>query len=63
MTEPFPIDEPRTLRALADAHDLADVPTGEALRAMVAKFKPFGMWVSVLLRVAANRGTMGEVPA
>ena len=60
VTEPFPIDEPRTLRALADAHDLAAVPTGDALRAMVAKYEPFGMWVSVLLRVAANRGTMGE---
>jgi DNA-3-methyladenine glycosylase II len=60
VTEPFPIDEPRTLRALADAHGLTDVPTGDELRRIVERFTPFGMWVSVLLRVAANRGSMGE---
>jgi DNA-3-methyladenine glycosylase II len=60
VAEPFPIDEPRTLRALADAHGLADAPTGVALARIVGRFKPFGMWVSVLLRVAANRGSMGE---
>lgn len=60
VTEPFPADEPRTLRALADAHGLRDVPTGADLESIVARFKPFGMWISVLLRVAANRGTMGE---
>jgi len=60
VTEPFPMDEPRTLRALADAHGLKDVPTGADLDRIAARFKPFGMWVSVLLRVAANRGTMGE---
>jgi DNA-3-methyladenine glycosylase II len=61
VTEPFPADEPRTVRALADAHGLRDVPTGADLERIVARFKPFGMWVSVLLRVAANRGTMGEL--
>jgi DNA-3-methyladenine glycosylase II len=60
VTEPFPADEPKTLRALADAHGLREVPTGADLERLVARFKPFGMWVSVLLRVAANRGTMGE---
>ncbi len=60
VTEPFPIDEPRTVRALADAHDLSDVPSGDELRQIVERLKPFGMWVSVLLRVAANRGSMGE---
>jgi DNA-3-methyladenine glycosylase II len=60
VTEPFPMEEPRTLRALADAHGLHDVPTGDELRKIVERFKPFGMWVSVLLRVAANRGSMGE---
>jgi len=61
VTEPFPLDEPRSLRALADAHAMRDVPAGEELRKMVAKLRPFGMWVSVLLRVAANRGTMGRL--
>jgi DNA-3-methyladenine glycosylase II len=60
VTEPFPADEPKTLRALADAHGLRDVPAGADLERIVARFEPFGMWVSVLLRVAANRGTMGE---
>jgi DNA-3-methyladenine glycosylase II len=59
VTEPFPIDEPRTLRALADAHGLRDVPAGDELQKIVERFKPFGMWVSVLLRVATNRGSMG----
>jgi DNA-3-methyladenine glycosylase II len=59
VTEPFPTDEPKTLRALADAHGLREIPTGDALRAIVERFRPFGMWVSVLLRVAANRGAMG----
>jgi DNA-3-methyladenine glycosylase II len=59
VTEPFPADEPKTLRALADAHGLQEVPTDGALRAIVERFKPFGMWVSVLLRVASNRGAMG----
>ena len=58
VTEPFPIDEPRSVRALADAHGLREVPEGDELRRLVAKLHPFGMWVSVLLRVAANRGTM-----
>ena len=60
VTEPFPIDEPRTMRALAGAHGLSDAPTGADLRRIVERFKPFGMWISVLLRVAANRGSMGE---
>ncbi len=59
VTEPFPVGEPRSVRALADAHAMRDLPEGDELRKMVAKFRPFGMWVSVLLRVAANRGTMG----
>ena len=58
VTEPFPIDEPRSVRAFADAHGLRDVPAAYDLRKMVAKLHPFGMWVSVLLRVAANRGSM-----
>ena len=60
VTAPFPVDEPRSVRALADAHGLRDVPEGDDLRRMVAKLDPFGMWVSVLLRVAANRGTMAS---
>src|SRR5262249_31425444 len=60
VAEPFPVDEPRSLRALADAHGLRDVPEGEELAKLVAKLRPFGMWVAVLLRVAANRGTMAD---
>jgi DNA-3-methyladenine glycosylase II len=59
VSEPFPSDEPRSVRALADAHGLKDVPSGAELERMVERFRPFGMWVSVLLRVAANRGSMG----
>jgi DNA-3-methyladenine glycosylase II len=59
VTEPFPKNEPRSLRALADTHGLADVPSGADLERMIERFSPFGMWVSVLLRVAANRGSMG----
>jgi DNA-3-methyladenine glycosylase II len=60
VTEPFPSDEPRSVRALADAHGLADVPSRAELERMVERFTPFGMWASVLLRVAANRGSMGR---
>jgi DNA-3-methyladenine glycosylase II len=59
VTEPFPLDEPRSVRAFADAHGLRDLPEGDELGRMVGKLRPFGMWVAVLLRVAANRGAMG----
>jgi DNA-3-methyladenine glycosylase II len=59
VTEPFPSDEPRSVRALADAHGLGEMPSGAELERMVEHLRPFGMWVSVLLRVAANRGSMG----
>lgn len=58
VTEPFPKDEPRSVRALADAHGLADVPSGAELDRIIERLRPFGMWVSVLLRVAANRASM-----
>jgi DNA-3-methyladenine glycosylase II len=62
VTEPFPRDEPRSVRALADAHGLVDLPSGAELERMIERLRPFGMWVSVLLRVAANRGSMGSGP-
>ncbi len=60
VTEPFPIDEPRSVRAFADAHGLRDIPERAELERMVKRLHPFGMWVAVLLRVAANRGTMAD---
>jgi len=55
VPDAFPI-EPRTLAALAAARGETSPPAGAALDAITERWRPYRMWVAVLLRLTAARG-------
>lgn len=59
VTDRFP-DEPISIAALGALHGLGDRPSAEAIAELTARYRPFGMWIAFLLRVAINRGVLGD---
>ena len=51
-------DEPLSVAALGSLHDLGDRPDPETLTRLTDAYRPYRMWVTFLLRVAANRGAI-----
>ena len=51
-------DEPLALAALGEIHGLGDRPDGETVARLTDVYRPYRMWVTFLLRVAANRGAI-----
>lgn len=56
----FP-NEPIAMAALGALHGLGDHPAPEVVASIVERYRPFGMWVAFLLRVAAARGKLGDI--
>lgn len=56
----FP-DEPLSTAALGHLHGLGDRPDPSKIRELTELYRPFRMWVAVLLRVAAGRGLVPGV--
>lgn len=56
----FP-NEPISIAALGALHGLGDQPEPEALASIVELYRPYGMWVAFLLRVASARGKLGDI--
>ncbi|HEX6487565.1 MAG TPA: DNA-3-methyladenine glycosylase 2 family protein [Candidatus Dormibacteraeota bacterium] len=50
--------EPATLAALAAARGEPEPPSGQELEEITDRWRPYRMWVSVLLRLAAGRGLL-----
>ena len=57
IVDEFP-DEPLSVAALGALHGLGDRPDPEALTRLTDAYRPYRMWVTFLLRVAANRGAI-----
>jgi DNA-3-methyladenine glycosylase II len=57
IADVFP-DEPLTLAALGLLHGLGDRPEPADVTRITDPYRPYRMWVSFLLRVAANRGAI-----
>lgn len=57
----FPV-EPRTLQALAAARGEQRPPLGSELDAITELWRPYRMWVAVLLRLTAARGAAAPPP-
>jgi DNA-3-methyladenine glycosylase II len=57
IADVFP-DEPLTLAALGTLHELGDRPDPADVTRITDQYRPYRMWVSFLLRVAANRGAI-----
>ena len=55
VADVFP-EEPRALAALAAAMGLPATPSGEELYRLAGAYRPYRIWVAVLLRMAAGRG-------
>jgi DNA-3-methyladenine glycosylase II len=53
--------EPIAIRALTAVRGLAEPPGAAELEALTEVYRPFRMWVCVLLRVAVNRGLVPGV--
>jgi DNA-3-methyladenine glycosylase II len=51
-------DEPLSVAALGALHGLGDRPDPETLTRLTDAYRPYRMWVTFLLRVAANRGAI-----
>jgi DNA-3-methyladenine glycosylase II len=60
VADRFP-DEPISIAALGALHGLGDHPSPAKLAELTARYRPFGMWIAFLLRVAASRGELGEI--
>jgi DNA-3-methyladenine glycosylase II len=60
IADVFP-DEPISLAALGNLHDLGDHPPAAKIAELVELYRPFRMWVAFLLRVAAARGMLGGI--
>jgi DNA-3-methyladenine glycosylase II len=54
-------DEPLSVAALGALHGLGDQPDPETLTHLTDAYRPYRMWVTFLLRVAANRGAIPGV--
>jgi DNA-3-methyladenine glycosylase II len=57
IVDVFP-EEPLAIAALGQLHGLGDRPDPVAVARLSEAFRPYRMWVCVLLRVAANRGLL-----
>ena len=57
IVDEFP-DEPLSVAALGALHGLGDRPDPEAIARLTDAYRPYRMWVTFLLRVAANRGAI-----
>lgn len=68
-TDLLPLGEPTLHTAVADAYGLANVPSDEAVIRLAAAWRPFRIWVSVLLiahgfrQSSGKRGRRGAVAA
>jgi DNA-3-methyladenine glycosylase II len=62
VVDAFP-EEPLSIAALGHLHGLGDHPSPAAITKLTDRYKPFRMWICFLLRVAAGRGMLGEMPA
>jgi DNA-3-methyladenine glycosylase II len=51
-------DEPLALAALGEIYGLGDRPDAETLASLTDSYRPYRMWVTFLLRVAASRGVI-----
>jgi len=60
VADVFP-DEPISIAALGALHGLGDRPSSARVVALTNHYRPFRMWVAFLLRIAAARGTLGNV--
>ncbi len=60
IADEFP-DEPLSLAALGALHGLGDHPDRRTAAFYTDQYRPYGMWVSFLLRVAVNRGVIPGV--
>jgi DNA-3-methyladenine glycosylase II len=60
VADAFP-DEPLTIAALGALHGLGDRPDQETIKRLADTYRPYGMWVAFLLRVAVNRGAIPGV--
>ena len=56
----FP-EEPLSIAALGHLHGLGDRPDAATVAELTDLYRPYRMWVSFLLRVAANRGLVPGV--
>jgi DNA-3-methyladenine glycosylase II len=56
IADEFPEFEPLTIAALGAIHGLGDRPDPDTVRRLTDAYRPYRMWVSFLLRVAAARG-------
>jgi DNA-3-methyladenine glycosylase II len=61
IADVFP-DEPLSLAALGELHGLGSEPPRSAVERIVARYRPFRMWIAFLLRVAAARGVVASPP-
>ena len=57
IVDEFP-DEPLSVAALGALHGLGDRPDAEAIAHLTDAYRPYRMWVTFVLRVAANRGAI-----
>lgn len=60
VADVFP-DEPISIAALGALHALGDHPTPAAIAEITDRYRPFGMWIAFLLRVAVARGALGDI--
>jgi DNA-3-methyladenine glycosylase II len=57
VVDEFP-EEPLSVAALGIIHGLGERPDPETVARLTDAYRPYRMWVAVLLRVAANRGAI-----
>lgn len=60
IADAFP-DEPIAIAALGALHGLGDRPAPSVVQELTDRYRPFRMWTSFLLRVAAARGMIDGV--
>ena len=62
VIDELPVSEPRVLRGLAEAYGLDATPTEEAARRIADAWRPYRMWVAVLVVMSLRRSTAWNAP-
>ena len=62
VIDELPTNEPRVLRGLAEAYALAATPTAEEALVIAERWRPYRMWVAVLVVMRLRRSTGWDTP-
>lgn len=62
VVDEMPSSEPRVLRGLAEAYGLESTPTAEEAQRIAEGWRPYRMWVAVLVVMSLRRSTAWNAP-